>query len=170
MSIGQPPGPAAHKKKPSVVRWFVLCVLTWIIAFGYMFVFAELTMLSHLTGTSATEVNATAGIELKQGQPFGLVATESSTATCSVSPEAGQPRQYLAALERSKNRSRPPVTDTGWFTGAATVRCDHPARFLPPDRYEYDQVGPGLMVVASLFLVIGVIQLFRRSQLVNRAG
>ncbi len=164
-------GPTVPKKKHSVVRWFVLGLVMWIVTAVYFFVSTEWLLASKMLGTDRVTVSTVARVELEQGDPFGLVKSESGSVRCTVAPDAGHPRAYLASQSEFRGRRNgPPVADHAWFTGGATVGCERPAIFLLPGVYSHtsSNVLSGLMATAAGLIVIGSVQVYRRVRQANR--
>lgn len=155
------------KKQPRIVRWLLLCLLSWMATFVMFLVTTEGAITSHLLGGNTIAITRPAQVELSQGEPFGLVSEHSSNVHCRVSPDIGETRTLRASAPSNSFRLHnptPPRTEYAWFTGRAGVQCNAPTMYLPPERFDHtaDQVATVMLAVSSLLVLIVAVQGVRR--------
>lgn len=155
------------RKSPRIVRWVLLCLLSWTATFAVFLISTEAAIAAHLLGSNTIAVTNTTRVELRHGEPFGLVSNRRPPVHCHIAPDTGMPRSLVADIPSNAFRLQnpsPPHTADAWFTGNADIRCNGPVAYLPPQRYDdtVQHVVLGLCGLSTLLLLIVVVQSLRR--------
>lgn len=159
--------PRMPRRQPRVVRWLLLCLLSWMATFVVFLVSTEGAIAAHLLGGNGVSITHTARVQLTSGEPFGLVSGHDSPVHCHVAPESATPRTLVASSSSNSFRlhnPRPPRTEYSWFTGGAEVRCSAPTTYLPPERYDNtaERVTTALATLSGALLIVVAAQGVRR--------
>lgn len=166
-------GAVAKRKPPRVLRWIIVLLLVWLVTAGYFLVSTEMTIWSRVFGGDEATANPVAQVELEQGQPFGLAAHRDEHVKCQVTPESGEPREFVPDRPANSVRSsRLPAPEPAWFSGRAEVSCTGPTTVLLPDRYDKTGLNVlfGLMTASSLLIVVVFVQIVRRVRFSSAAA
>ncbi|MHA6800477.1 hypothetical protein ACVGV2_14075 [Bounagaea algeriensis] len=155
------------RRTPRLARWVLLCLLSWMATFVVFLVSTEGAIASHLLGSNSIAITHTARVELRHGEPFGLVSDREPPVHCHIAPDRGMPRSLRAGTAPnsfSLHNPAPQRTDYAWFDGGADIRCTAPTTYLPPERYDdtAQRVLLALSATSSLLLVVVLVQGVRR--------
>ncbi len=155
------------RRTPRLARWALLCLLSWMATFVVFLVSTEGAIASHLLGSNNIAITHTARVELRHGEPFGLMSDREPPVHCHVDPDQGVPRSLRAGTTPdsfSLDNPTPQRTDYAWFDGGADIRCTAPTTYVPPERYDdtVQRVLLALGATSSLLLLIVIVQGVRR--------
>ncbi|HVK20996.1 MAG TPA: hypothetical protein VM677_06520 [Actinokineospora sp.] len=157
------------KKKPKVLRWFVLWIVFTGLAAVVALVVAPLLFTAKLAEAGEVVVDPSVRFEAAAGDFFGI-ETDDGHFSCLVRPDSGAERD-IAVSENTGRRSMRESVYTAWFSGQATVTCERRAELVLPEVYKAERTTDVaftvLMGLGGASLLFGFFRLWQRTR---RAG
>ncbi|WP_436492948.1 hypothetical protein [Actinokineospora sp. HUAS TT18] len=157
------------RKRPKVLRWFVLWIVFSALAAVSALVVSPILLTAKLAEAGEVVIDPTTRFAADSGDYFGL-ETDDGTFSCTVRPDSGEERELPVSEGHGRHRMRE-TTFTAWFSGSATVTCERRAELILPSVYQWDRaigVAPGVLLgLGGASLLFGFFRLWQRSR---RAG